>query len=249
MKIRFISVVLCLVVLTTLPLSVCGAWPYVVDDAGLLSSQEKVDLMDGCIQFREETGMELAIVTVNSLDGKSAIAYADDYYDTHYSPNGILLLISMGEREWYISTAGTAIEAFDEIDLMCMEDSLMKYLPDAQYYDAFCQFLSDVDYYATNEPVSDFTASFLIALPIGLIVAGIVLLIMRGMMNTKAPKHSADDYMAQNSYQLIRNQDLFLYSNISKVPRPQQNNSSSSSSGGVHRSSSGARHSGRGGKF
>ena len=244
---KWLSLILCLLFLSILPLSVYAAWPYVKDDADLLTDAEQNDLIESCIQFQNDTGMELAFVTVNSLNGKSAVAYADDYFDEHFGADGILLLISMKEREWYISTAGSAIEAFDDVDLMGMEDGLMKYLPDGQYYNAFRQFLSDAEYYATNEPVSDLTASLIIAFPFGVIVAGIVLLIMRSMMNTKSPKHSAEDYLKEGSYQLTRTQDLFLYTNVTKTPRPQQNSSGSGSS--IHRSSSGRSHGGRGGKF
>lgn len=246
MKRRLLSLILCLLLMSSLSLSVSAAWPYVVDDAGLLSDEVRSELTENCIQFREDTGMELAFVTVNSLEGKSAMAYADDYFDAHYGENGILLLISMGEREWHISTAGTAIEAFAEPDLMDMEDGLMKYLLDGRYDDAFNQFLSDAQYYATDEGVSDFAASLLIALPVGAVVALVVLLVMRGLMNTKTPRYSAEEYLSDGSYRLVRSQDLFLYSNLTKTPRPQQNTSGSS---GVHRSSSGRSHGGRGGKF
>jgi len=247
MKKRFFCLILCILLLGVLPLSASAAWPYVVDEAGLLTADEKNELLESCMQFQMDTGMELVYVTVNSLGGKSAMAYADDYFDQHYGENGILLLIAMDEREWHISTAGTAIEAFAEPDLMDMEDGLMKYLPDGRYADAFNQFLSDAQYYATDEGVSDFAASVLIALPIGAVIALIVLLIMRGMMNTKKPMHSAEDYLTEGTYRLTRSQDLFLYSNLTKTPRPQQNTSGSGS--GTHRSSSGRSHGGRGGKF
>ena len=48
-----------------------------------------------------------------------------------------------------------------------------------------------------------------------------------------------------NSYHLRTNQDLFLYSNISKRPKPKESSSGSS----THRSSSGRSHGGRGGSF
>jgi len=67
------------------------------------------------------------------------------------------------------------------------------------------------------------------------------------MMNTKKPMHSAEDYLTEGTYRLTRSQDLFLYSNLTKTPRPQQNTSGSGS--GTHRSSSGRSHGGRGGKF
>lgn len=247
---KICSVLLCLILLCVLPLSAAAAWPYVVDEAGLLTDSQRSDLMEECIRIRDNTGMEVAIVTVNSLDGKSAMAYADDYFEAHYGENGILLLISMGEREWHISTCGTGIEAYADADLVDMENGIMRYLPEGQYYDAFDQFLLDAQYHAADTAASNFTTSLVLSIPVGAVIAGIILLIMRGMMNTKTPKHSAEDYLNQGSYRLTKQQDLFLYSNVTKTPRPQQSSGGSGRGGSiVHRSSSGRSHGGRGGKF
>ena len=206
-----------------LPLSVSAARPYIVDNANLLTTEEVAQLEERSIRFLADTGMKLIIVTVDSLDGKTAMAYADDYYDAHYGSNGILLLIAMNEREWHISTAGTAIEAFDDVDLMSMEDGIMKYLPEAEYFKAFDRFLSDAEYYWNNEEVSDFEASLVIGLPAGFVIALIAILIMRGTMNTKKEQHSARDYQVMGSFNLRKHQDLFLYSHVSKRARPKEN--------------------------
>ena len=82
-------------------------------------------------------------------------------------------------------------------------------------------------------------------IPGGAVISGIILLFMRASMNTKNPQHNATNYETSGSYHLSQHQDLFLYSNISKRPKPQNNNSGSS----THRSSSGRTHGGHGGKF
>lgn len=81
--------------------------PLLVDDAGLLTAEESTALLEKLEEISQRQQNEVAIVTVNSLDGKTAQAYADDYYDYNgygYGENddGILLLISMGERKWAI---------------------------------------------------------------------------------------------------------------------------------------------------
>lgn len=229
-----------------LPLTVFAASPYVVDEADLLTDAEAAELIQRCIQFRDASGLELVILTVDDLGGKTAIAYADDYFDAHYGENGILLLISMAERDWCISTCGTAIEAFADTDLMDMEDGIMKYLPEGDYSRAFHQFVYDAEYYWCDEGVSDLEASLSIGIIAGAVIALITLLILRGTMNTKRSQHSAGSYEVEGSYNLRRHQDLFLYSKVSKQAN-QKNNSSSGSS--VHTSSSGRSHGGRSGKF
>lgn len=244
MKKILTSVFVCLLLLIMV-LPVFASSDYVIDQADLLTGAQQQKLEEQCAQFRSEHGMELVILTVNNLAGKSPMAYADDYFDANYGAHGILLLINMGERDWYISTTGNAIDAFIENDLINMEEDLLPYLSSGRFYEGFANFISDADYYVDDEPVSDLEAVLFMTVPAGAVIAGIVLLIMRSTMNTKTPQRGAANYETEGSYHLRTNQDLFLYSNITKRPRPQNN----SSGGGTHRSSSGRSHGGRGGKF
>ena len=72
--------------------------PLLVDDAGLLTTEESTALLEKLEEISQRQQNEVAIVTVNSLDGKTAQAYADDYYDYNrygYGENddGIVLVI------------------------------------------------------------------------------------------------------------------------------------------------------------
>ena len=247
MKKWIVMILSCLLVL---PLSVFATSSYVVDEAGLLNEHQIADLENSSREFYADSGMELVFLTVDSLDDKSAMAYADDYFDTNYGENGILLLIAMNEREWYISTCGTAIEAFTDSDLMGMEEDLMKYLPDGEYYKAFLNFFYDCQYYWCNEEPSDLEAGLFVGIPAGFIIALVVLLILRATMNTKKSQPSAVNYEVKGSYNLRRHQDLFLYSKVRKQVKPKDNNNSGGGSHSTtHVSSSGRSHGGRGGKF
>lgn len=246
---KWISVILCILCLTSVSLCVSAANAYVIDEAGLLTSDQIDNLESACRDFYAESNMELVFLTVDSLGGKNAMAYADDYFETNYGENGMLLLIAMHEREWHISTSGTAIEAFSDFDLENMENGLMKYLPDGAYYRAFLNFQSDSNYYWCNEEVSDLEAGLFLGIPAGAVVALIVLFILRATMNTKKMQHNATSYEVDGSYNLRRHQDLFLYSKVSKQEKPQQNSSGGGSGSTTHTSSSGRSHGGRGGKF
>lgn len=85
----------------------------------------------------------MAIVTVNSLDGKTAQAYADDYYDYNgygYGENddGILLLISMGERKWAISTYGYChLTAFTDAGISYISNEFQRKLSSGKYASGF----------------------------------------------------------------------------------------------------------------
>ena len=85
----------------------------VVDDADLLSDSEEKALREKLEEIRVRQKMDIVIVTVNTLNGATLVDYADDTYDYNgygYGNNrdGLLLLINMENRDWYISTKSEA---------------------------------------------------------------------------------------------------------------------------------------------
>lgn len=90
-----------------------------VDAAGLLSADDAAELLKKLDEISERQACDVVIVTVNSLEGKTPTAYADDFFDyTGYgygeNDDGILFLISMEERDWAISTYAFGVVAFTD---------------------------------------------------------------------------------------------------------------------------------------
>lgn len=78
---------------------------------------------------------------------------------------------------------------------------------------------------SVNESIADDTGkSIFIAIIIGLISAGIVLLIMRSQMNTAKAQSGAHDYLSADTYKLLQRQDVFLHSNVTRFRRVEPNN-------------------------
>lgn len=276
MKRRIFSVLVCLWLCFGIVFSVSASsgLPMVIDSAGLMDSEEQAALEDAAQELRVQLEMDVVILTVNSLGGISAQNLADSYYDENgygygdrYS--GILFLLAMEEREWYISTCGDAIYVFTDYSIDRIGEEVVPYLSEGRYYDGFSKFLSMlpdyVDAYDDQSPIDGYAESYgpryqsqrkvnyLVSLLIGAVVAAVVVLIMRASMNTKRRQHSAGNYLKPGSYRLRTRQDIFLYSNVSKVRR-QQNNGGGHGGGhgggsSVHRSSGGRSHGGRGGRF
>ena len=251
---KLFVLILILLLLTT-AVSAAGGTPKIVDDADLLSDSAESILSQQAQLLAERYGVDVVIVTVYSLDGKSAEQYADDYFDHNgygigpeYS--GILLLISMEYREWAISTCGDCIRYFSDRKLDQLFDSMSYYLSSGSYERAFRIYLSELEdalAYATSEgSVSSpgFVRRLLISLLIGAAVAGITLAIMRSGMNTAKRQRNAGNYLINGSFHLYRQQDIYLYSRTSRTRKEQQ-----SSGGSVHHSSSGRSHGGRSGRF
>lgn len=83
----------------------------VYDDAELLSDSEISALNEQITTLQEKSGWNVYAVTTADAGGKSATAYADDFFDVH-SPeqeDGVAVLIDMDNREITISTCGEAI--------------------------------------------------------------------------------------------------------------------------------------------
>lgn len=249
-------------VLLILSLLICTVYatgndePKIVDKADLLTDAEEAALSGVAEQITNTFGMDVVIVTVYSLDGKTAEAYADDYFDYNGygiggQRSGILLLLSMEYRDWAMSTSGECIRIFRDRDLDNIFDRIANDLSNDNYYSAFSRYLKLLNdhfkAYETGSTVGtgDIVKRLLIALAIGAIAGGITLAVMHSNMNTAKRQSGAANYIVKNSFHLFKQQDLYLYSKTSRTRKQE----SSSSGGSSHRSSSGRSHGGRSGKF
>ena len=78
------------------------------------------------------------------------MAYADDYYDYNgygagADNDGILLLLSMEDRDWWISTTGYGIDAFTDYGIDVIGDEIVPDLSNGDYYSAFTEFIDLTD--------------------------------------------------------------------------------------------------------
>ena len=273
-KITIVLIALVLMVSVLFPVSAEGL-PYVVDTAGLLSGEETAVLEEKAASLNSTYGIHVVILTVDSLDGTRVQDYADDYYDfAGYGDDGVLFLLAMEEREWYISTSGKMIYALTDYGIQQIGEGSVSCFADGGWYDGFCYFLDTLPLYLdaleNSAPIDgeadysgsfyhgdqeeivyyeeDFTPYFPFSLFCGIVAAAITVLIMRLCMITKRPRRCAGEYLVEGSWNLTQHRDLFLYSNVSKVRKqdPPKNSGGGSS---VHRSSGGRSHGGCGGKF
>lgn len=97
---------------------------------------------------------------------------------------------------------------------------------------------------------SDVPGMVMLSLGLGAAVGAIAILVMRRGMNTVRKQSGAGEY-APKGLQLTMHVDQYLYSNVRRVPRSDNNPSGGGSGGGsrVHIGSSGRSHGGGHGKF
>ena len=125
---------------------------HITDDAKLLSYTEVSDLETKAEKIAGQYGMDIAVVTRESIYGADAQKAADDIFDiegygTGEEKDGILLLVSMKERDWSLTTHGAAIDLFTDYRLDEISGRVLTYLSEDEYYDAFDTYLHDVEFY------------------------------------------------------------------------------------------------------
>lgn len=237
----------------------------VIDDAGLIKASDEKEL-DKKIKNIQKDKFDVVILTVKSLDGKSAQDYADDYYDNNdygldNEKSGVLFLVSKGDRKYHISTKGAGIKAFTDYGIGRIKEEIKPYLSDGDYFNACDEFLNITkDFvkaykegtpYDTDNPYNeeiDYVILEVIALVIAFVIALISVGIMRLRMNTAKPKGTAMEYIKKGSFKLTSEKDIFMYSTVTKTAKPKDNDNSAGGST-THVSSSGSEHGGGGGSF
>lgn len=239
--------------------------PLLVDDAGLLTEEEADALLDKLEEISERQECEVAVVTVDSLEGKTSQEYADDFYDYNgygygKDDDGILLLISMEDRDYAITTYGFGITAFTDAGLQYVVNDFKPALSGGRYGDAFNDFADCCDKFLTQSHTGEpYDGDNMpkgtvhpVYIPISLLFGFLISLLIGRSKSAKLKsvrkKESAVDYQVAGSMRLYQNSDVLVASNVtSRV----ESSSSGSSSGGssTHTSSSGRSHGGTSGKF
>lgn len=238
--------------------------PRLVDNAGLLSESERSEILDMLDEISERQQVDIVVVTTDTLDGKSPMNYADDFFDYNgygYGDehDGVLLLVSMEDRDWWLSTCGYGMTAITDDGIDYIGDKFKSYLSDGDYAEAFSTFATLCDEFITqaktgqpydggNMPKEPFNAVMWIvaALVIGILVALCVTGSMKKQLKSVRKQSAAGSYVKPNSMHITDSRDIYLYNTVTRTKKPEPSSSGGSSS---HTSSSGTSHGGGGGKF
>jgi uncharacterized protein len=147
------TILLVAIVLTVLPSTTIG-YPdleyYVTDDANVLLLEEIFDIEAVCLEVDDATGAEMAVLIVESTqpDGIDMFAvgtFEESGIGKEGEDNGLLLLISVEEREWRIEV-GYGLEGLlpdlkvDEI----ADTYLVPYLQTGNYYEGILYTLAEI---------------------------------------------------------------------------------------------------------
>lgn len=229
---------------------------WVQDDAGLLTSEEEESLEKECSRVSERYRTGVYIITTPDFGGGDIKDWQDRIFaeyglGTGTNGSGVMLAISMAERDWGLVGFGEAREAFTTYGRERLGEKILDDLSDGEFYDAFDRYVSMADdYLEAAEKGKPYTedrpygegwriplivgASFLLSFSVSL---GVVLSWKRSM-NTRVCRDGAMEYMKADSFHLFDRSDRFLYHTVTRTKRQTESHSDSGSSG-MHSNSSG----------
>lgn len=252
----FVLLALLLAVLV-LPAQAEEGLGYVTDEAGLLTEEEYLQLESLCQTVSEEYGVGVYIVTVEDY---TACGEGDVYEVTwglyhKYNlgkgeeRNGIILLLSMAERDYATFVYGSYGEyAFTEFGLFSLEEEFLPHLGENDWYEGFRTYAVTCREYlgmaAAGEPMDEGDGIiYVMVISISFLIALIVVSIMRiGMKNVKHQRE-AGVYVSRD-LQLTQQRDQFTH--ITTTRRKIETNTNSGTASRAHVGGGGH---GRSGKF
>ena len=239
------------------------------DSANVLTEDEDNELETSLEELSVRQSFDVVIATIESLesvDYTSMEEYADDLYDFCQfgygaDRDGVLLLVSVGDRKWHISTCGYGITAFTDAGIQYLGEQMTPDMADGDYAAAFRTFVQWSDAYidaarsgrpydVKNLPREPLSLMYLfLALGIGLVLAWVIVGVMKSRLRSVAFQENAASYVREGSMNLTNQRELFLYRDVHRTEHVEAKDSDSSGGSSTHTSSSGTTHGGGGGSF
>lgn len=232
---------------------------YIFDNSDLLTFDEweKLEARAADISQRHGCGVYVAFV-----DDFTEYGYGNDVYKTTYqlyhanelgmgeNRDGIIILLSMAERDYAMFVYGTYAEtAFNSYGQEKLEKAFLGNFKEDDWYGGVSNYLSTCDEYLTRadagKPVRESPALLIaIAVVASCLLSGAICLFLKRSMKTVHQKVEANEYVAPGGLQLSKQYDRYTHTTET---RSKINNDSDS--GGGTSSCSGGGGSGRSGKF
>ncbi len=236
------------------PLSVSAEHPpELIDVPNMLSESEYIEISEKLAALRDTYGVDVAFIISDEMITEDAQTEADDIYDSYEygvgeNYDGILYFVCETTHEYAFSTCGRAIEIFNDDGLEYIDEAMLPYLKQGDYYQAVstyadkCEELMEMA--ANGEPYKKKINILYVIVGIILIPLAVAFGLMTGKlskMNTAVMQPGAANYMKPGSMNMNFSRDIFLYSTVSKREKPKESS--------THTSSSGRTHGGRSGSF
>lgn len=206
------------------------------DKANLLTPEESRDILEKLESATAKSHYNIAIATTNDLGGMSVEDYSDNYFNTIIRDQSetndyVLLTVDIGSRKLNIGSNNPESNnnlTTDEREYI--RDDITSDLTNGNYYNAFTKFISDSTTTIANIGKFPWTQKLGLSAAIGAIIAVIISLFLRKQLKSVEMKPNASDYIRDGSMNITKSNEYYLYSTVTKTPKP-KNNSSDRSGG------------------
>lgn len=120
---KFISISLAFLIIFAFSVFAFAYENDVSDNANLFSAEEYSQIVSQADEFSATTDISLAVLTIDTAQGLTSEEYANDYHDNlidaeGWSEDSMLFLIDMDNRNVWVSTTGTAINIYYDVDVI-----------------------------------------------------------------------------------------------------------------------------------
>ncbi|MBR4908649.1 MAG: TPM domain-containing protein [Acidaminococcaceae bacterium] len=233
-------------------------YPSFVDGAELVEPVDKTKLLSNLRQIETKHGIRCAVLTVKSTQGMNIRQYAEAVQDKYFADaekGSILMVISMDNRKWHITTDKTMrTKIIDDVVTGSLKEAFIKDLGQGRYAAAFNNYGRKVDelmtYYEKNGEAYDPSKEFSfgaagVAAIISFLIGGGVKKGMVDSMSNVTNAVEAGQYLKRDTFNLIGKNDRYLYTHTTVVPKAKSRSSDDDSGGG----GGGGGHGGGGGSF
>jgi uncharacterized protein len=114
---------------------------HIYDEAGLLSSSEKEELEQKCIDSGDAAGVEIMILTHDDPNAIYAEDYIEDFEDQLPVGDRVYLLVDMSNRVVFMEGYGAAETYIHSKRIDTIIEEITPFLSEGNYYDAFSTYI------------------------------------------------------------------------------------------------------------
>lgn len=240
-------------ILLLLPVQAKDAVLRVSDQADLLSGEEEHRLKEKLDKISKKQKLDIIVVTVDRLNGTSVQNYADQiYFENGYgygkNKDGILLLLSMENRDFSFSTTGDGVTTFTDAKLRQISNAFLPMFKEGKYYDGFLEYANMCEGFLKQTHQKTVSPLWIPgSLLIGFLGTLSVALIKKSALKSVKFNQSAWQYTEEGSLRLTQCEDRFVNKTVTtrKIVTQERDRGGSS----THIDHTGTKRGGMSGKF
>jgi len=215
----------------------------VIDNAGILSAENKATLESMIEKISSAYNFDLIIYTERDIGGVNPIDYSWAFLDAAglggETWDGCLFLQATANRNYAFTASGRGSKILNPAAYSNLEGKVLAHLRNNDFFGAYLTYISIWEKYlaleANGRSYNIFTRYNLIFTAISwvlsLLIGLFVLRSWKAKMNTVLPKTEADAYMVPGSLNFTKQSDRFLYSTMTRIRRENRNSGQGGFSG------------------